>query len=270
MKANRVVISARGRIRRTTAAKAFLAAALCAAALSIAGGGPASAADAGYPLEKVDISLLNKSALQRGAKYFVNYCLSCHSAGYSRYNRVGRDLGLTDEQVRENLIFTGQKLGELMTVTFREENALQWFGSVPPDLTLIARARGPDWLYTYLKSFYLDESRPMGVNNALFQNVSMPHVLWDLQGWQKPVYKTVVAADGSERQVIERMELVEPGMMTASEYDQVVRDLVIFMTYLSEPIASTRRSMGVWALLFLLALFGVCYALKREYWKDVH
>lgn len=247
-----------------------LVAALLCTTFLVASPGPVVAATADYPLEKVDISLLNKGTLQRGAKYFVNYCLSCHSAGYSRYNRVGRDLGLTDEQVRENLIFTGHKVGELMTVTFQEDNALQWFGSVPPDLTLIARARGPDWLYTYLKSFYLDESRPMGVNNALFQNVSMPHVLWELQGWQKPVYKTVAAADGSERRVIERMELVEPGIMTTREYDQAVRDLVIFMTYLSEPIASTRRGMGVWVLLFLLALLSVTYALKREYWKDVH
>ncbi len=238
--------------------------------LCLAVSGSVFAAGTGYPIEPVDISLSNRAALQRGAKYFVNYCLSCHSAGYSRYNRVGEDLGLSEDQVRENLIFTRQKIGELMTVTFQEENALQWFGSIPPDLTLIARARGPDWLYTYLKSFYLDETRPTGVNNALFNNVSMPHVLWELQGWQRPVYKTVGSADGFGRQVIERMELVELGLMSEQEYDRVVRDLVTFMAYLAEPIALKRKTMGIWVLLFLIVLLGVSYALKREYWKDIH
>lgn len=228
------------------------------------------AVETGYPVSPADISLSSRGALQRGAKYFVNYCLSCHGARYSRYNRVGADLGLTEKQVEDSLIFTRQKVGELMTVTFQEEDALQWFGSVPPDLTLVARSRGPDWLYTYLKSFYLDETRPFGVNNALFSNVSMPHVLWELQGWQRPVYKTAVSADGSEKQVLAAMELVEPGSMTAEEYDRVVRDLVTFMAYLSEPIALKRKGMGVWVLLFLLALLGVTFALKREYWKDVH
>ena len=232
--------------------------------------GAVAAAATGYPISKADISIHNLGALQRGAKYFVNYCLSCHSAGYSRYNRVGRDLDLTEDQVRENLIFTRHKIGELMTVTCKEEDALQWFGSVPPDLTLLARSRGPDWLYTYLKSFYLDETRPMGVNNALFRNVSMPHVLWDLQGWQRPVYKMVRSADGSEREVLERLELVEPGELSEQEYDHVVRDLVTFMTYLSEPIASKRIAIGIWVLMFLAALLLICYGLKREYWKDVH
>ena len=228
------------------------------------------AVETGYPVSPADISLSSRGALQRGAKYFVNYCLSCHSARYSRYNRIGADLGLSEKQVEDNLIFTDKKVGELMTVVFEEEDALRWFGSVPPDLTLVARSRGPDWLYTYLKSFYLDETRPTGVNNALFNNVSMPHVLWELQGWQKPVYETVVSPDGSEKRVLTAMELVEPGKMTVEEYDRVVRDLVTFMTYLSEPAASKRRGMGVWVLLFLLALLGVTYALKREYWKDVH
>ncbi len=228
------------------------------------------AVETGYPVSPADISLSSRAALQRGAKYFVNYCLSCHSARYSRYNRIGADLGLSEKQVEDNLIFTDKKVGELMTVVFEEEDALRWFGSVPPDLTLVARSRGPDWLYTYLKSFYLDETRPTGVNNALFNNVSMPHVLWELQGWQKPVYETVVSPDGSEKRVMVAMELIEPGKMTVEEYDRVVRDLVTFMTYLSEPAASKRRGMGVWVLLFLLALLGVTYALKREYWKDVH
>ncbi len=232
--------------------------------------GPVFAAGSAYPIAAADISLSSRAALQRGAKYFVNYCLSCHSARYSRYNRVGEDLGLSEEQVREELIFTRRKVGELMTVTFQDKNALQWFGAIPPDLTLIARARGTDWLYTYLKTFYLDETRPTGVNNALFNNVSMPHVLWQLQGWQRPVYKTVISADGSEKQVLKGMRLVEPGTMSEREYDRVVRDLVTFMAYLSEPAASKRRAMGIWVLLFLLVLLGITYALKREYWRGLH
>ena len=238
--------------------------------LCVAVAGPVFAAGSAYPIEPVDISLSSRGTLQRGAKYFVNYCLSCHSASYSRYSRVAEDLGLSDDQMRENLIFTRQKIGELMVVTFQDEDALQWFGAVPPDLTLIVRSRGADWLYTYLKSFYLDETRPTGVNNALFNNVSMPHVLWKLQGWQRPVYKTVASSSGSEKQVLEGMQLVEPGGISEEEYDRVVRDLVTFMAYLSEPIASKRLTMGVWVLLFLVALLGITYALKREYWKDVH
>ena len=229
---------------------------------------PAFAVSIDYPILSPDISLSSRGALQRGAKYFVNYCLSCHSAQYSRYSRVGEDLGLSEEQVKENLIFTRQKIGELMTVSFQDENALQWFGAVPPDLTLIVAARGAGWVYTYLKSFYLDESRPMGVNNALFNNVSMPHVLWELQGWQRPIYQ-VITREGIERRVLKGLELVEPGQMSEQEYDRMVRDLVTFMTYLSSPIASKRQSMGIWVLLFLLVLLGMTYALKLEYWKDI-
>ena len=232
--------------------------------------GTAWAAASAYPLASANISLSSQGALQRGAKYFVNYCLSCHSARYSRYNRVGKDLGLSEDQVRDNLIFTRQKVGELMIVTFDKDDALEWFGSVPPDLTLVARSRGVDWLYTYLKSFYLDDSRPFGVNNALFKNVSMPHVLWDLQGWQKPVYQTVASVNGAEKQVITGMELSQPGLLSPQEYDRMVRDIVTFMAYLSEPIATKRRSLGIWVLLFLLALLAISYGLKREYWKDIH
>ena len=234
-----------------------------------AASGPASAVDTGYPLEAANVALASSGALQRGAKYFVNYCISCHSAKYSRYERIGEDLGLTDEQVKENLIFTRQKIGELLVVAFQEEKALEWFGAVPMDLTLMARARGADWLYTYLKSFYLDETRPTGVNNALFHNVSMPHVLWELQGWQEPVYKTVHDAIGEEKQVVAGMKLVEPGSMSEQQYDNMLRDLVSFMVYLSEPIAAKRKAMGIWVLLFLLAFAGLAYALKREYWKDI-
>ncbi len=231
--------------------------------------GAASAADTGYPLEAANVALSSLGALQRGARYFVNYCISCHSAQYSRYERIGEDLGLTEEQVRENLIFTRQKIGELLVVSFQKENALEWFGAVPMDLTLIARARGADWLYTYLKSFYLDETRPTGVNNALFHNVSMPHVLWELQGWQEPVYKTAKDASGEEKQVLAGMKLVKPGSMSEQQYDDMLHDLVSFMVYLSEPIAANRKAMGIWVLLFFLAFGGIAYALKKEYWRDI-
>lgn len=245
--------------------------ALLAVALVLPGGflQSAFAVDTGYSLETANVSLSSRGALQRGARYFVNYCLSCHSAQYSRYDRIGRDLGLTEKQVRENLMFTRQKIGELLTVSFQKENALQWFGAVPADLTLIARSRGEDWLYTYLKSFYLDETRPTGVNNALFHNVSMPHVLWELQGWQEPVYEITRDASGDERKVLTGMKQVKAGMMSEQEYDRMVRDLVSFMVYLAEPIATKRRAMGIWVLLFLLFLAGITYALKKEYWKSV-
>ncbi len=231
-------------------------------------GAQANAADMGYPLQPVEISIHNHASLQRGAKYFVNYCLSCHSSRYARYKWVGEDLGLSGEMVRENLILTDGKIGDLMTIAMPEDKALQWFGAPPPDLTLVARSRGVDWIYTYLKSFYLDESRPLGVNNAIFQHVAMPHVLWELQGWQKPVYKKG-GANGN-RQVIEGFELVKPGLLSEEEYDEVVRDLVTFLAYLAEPAALKREKSGIWVILFLLALLGVTYFLKREYWKDIH
>ena len=234
----------------------------------LAGAAPAApAADTGYPLEAVEVSIHNRAALQRGAKYFVNYCLSCHSSRYARYRWVGQDLGLPEDVVKDNLILTDGKIGDLMTVAMPHDKAIEWFGAPPPDLTLVARARGTDWLYTYLKSFYLDPGRPMGVNNAVFQHVAMPHVLWELQGWQKPVYKDTPGAD--DKHLIERLEVVEPGLLSAAEYDRVVRDLVTFMVYLAEPAALERERFGIWVVLFLLALLAVVYFLKREYWKDV-
>lgn len=206
------------------------------------------------------------ASLQRGAKYFVNYCLSCHSAQYSRYSRVGKDLELSDELVKENLMFTEQKIGDTMDVAMTDEEATAWFGAVAPDLTLITRSRSPEWVYTYLKSFYLDDTRPMGVNNALFQNVAMPHVLWRQQGWQKPVY----GEDHNGQPVIVGLEVVEEGKLKPGEYDKLVRDIVNFLTYLGEPVAEKRKSTGVTVVLFLLLLLVLAYLLKREYWRDIH
>ena len=230
------------------------------------------ASDTGHHLLKANIDLHDQYALQRGAKLFVNYCISCHSAAYMRYNRMGRDLGLTDQQVQDNLMFASKKVGGLMTVAMDSKGAANWFGVAPPDLSLSSRSRGVDWLYSYLLSFYLDRSptRPFGVNNLIFKDVAMPHALWELQGWQQPVYKTGLDQEGHEHKVIEKLELVEPGKLNAAEYKRAVRDLVTFMAYLGEPGKLERQRIGVWVLVFLAVFFVVALMLKKEYWKDVH
>jgi ubiquinol-cytochrome c reductase cytochrome c1 subunit len=230
----------------------------------------ALASTAEMHLDTPYINLGDELSLQRGAKYFVNYCLSCHAVGLMRYGRMGTDLGLTEQQVKENLMFTAEKMGETMTTVMRPEDAQRWFGAAPPDLSLIVRARGADWLYTYLRTFYLDASRPFGVNNLVFPDVAMPHVLWKLQGLLKPVYQTHTDAQGHEERVIERLELAQPGVLSPQAYDDLVRDLVNFLVYAGEPAKMQRQEMGIWVLLYL-AVFGVvAYAMKREYWKDVH
>lgn len=233
---------------------------------------PASALAAGsnFPLDQAHIDLENDASLQRGAKLFVNYCMGCHSAEHQRYNRFARDAGLTDEQVVENLIFTGAKVGDLMEIAMPKEEAAAWFGAAPPDLTLIARSRGVDWLYTYLRTFYLDDSRPYGVNNAVFPSVGMPHVLWELQGWQKPVFETSTDAEGNEHQEVVDFELASEGSMSPVEFDRAMRDLVNFLAYIAEPIRLERESLGIKVLIFVLLMIVVFYLLKKEYWRDVH
>ncbi len=221
-------------------------------------------------LDHANIDPNNKNSLQRGARTFVNYCLSCHSAAYQRYNRMGVDLGISEQDIIDNLMFTGERTGDHMKVAVTKLDATAWFGAAPPDLTLISRVRGVDWVYTYMRTFYLDDSRPFGVNNLTFDKVGMPHVLWELQGWQKPVYKTEVDDDGKEHQVIESLELVEPGSQSPVEFDKTVRDLVNFLDYMSEPIKQQRKALGIKVILFLLVFFVLAYLLKKEYWKDVH
>jgi len=230
----------------------------------------AFASAGGIHLDKADVNLHDQASLQNGAKLFVNYCLSCHSAAYMRYNRMGKDLGLTDEQVTGNLMFAGEKIGETMTVAMPANDAKNWFGTKIPDLTVVARARGADWLYTYLRTFYLDASRPWGVNNATFKDVGMPHVLWELEGLKKPEYEIHKDHDGNETKRIVGYEMVQPGKMSEAEYDNAVRDLVNFMVYMGEPAKLSRYNIGVWVLLFLALLFVVSYAMKKEFWKDVH
>lgn len=224
----------------------------------------------GHALQSATIDLGDEASLQRGAKYFVNYCLSCHSAKQLRYSRMAEDLNIAPELVELNLMFTGEKIFDGMTVSMRPKDAEKWFGVNPPDLSLIARSRGADWLYTYLKSFYIDNNRPFGVNNTLFPEVGMPHVLADLQGLQKAVYKEVENKDGSIRSVISNLEIVQPGRMTEEEYDNAMNDLVNFMVYMGEPAKMERQDRGWKVLLFILLMGIVFYYLKKEYWKDIH
>jgi ubiquinol-cytochrome c reductase cytochrome c1 subunit len=227
------------------------------------------AAGGGVHIDKANIDPTNKQSLQRGARLFVNYCLSCHAAALMRYERIGTDLGIDEKLVSENLMFTGGKVGDLMTVATADDDSKEWFGTVPPDLTVIARARGVDWLYTYLRSFYRDDTKITGVNNLVFADVGMPHVMWELQGWQDPVITTTKDHDGVERKSI-ALELAEPGLMTPTEFDRATRDLVNFLDYMGEPAKYERRSLGVKVLMFLFMFLVLAILLKKEYWKDIH
>ncbi len=228
------------------------------------------ASGAGPHMEKANIDMGNKESLRHGAQLFVNYCLSCHSAESQRYSRMGQDLGLTDEQVKKNLMLASDKIGSTMKVAMPAADAKRWFGNPPPDLSVMARARGADYLYNYLTTFYIDPKRPFGVNNLMFPDVGMPHVLWELQGMQKAVTETHTDAEGNETTVITGFEIVQPGKMNKEEYDQAARDLTAFLVYVGEPIQLKRTQIGIWVLLFLAVLFVFAYALKKEYWKDVH
>ncbi|QKT02890.1 cytochrome c1 [Ectothiorhodospiraceae bacterium 2226] len=232
--------------------------------------GWAAAAGPAVPLDRANVNLEDTASLQRGARLFVNYCLSCHSANYMRYNRMGEDLALTESQVTENLMFTTERIGDTMSVAMPRAEAAEWFGKAPPDLSVIARARGADWLYTFLRTFYVDEDRPFGVNNAAFPDVGMPHVLWELEGLKAPVYRTETDANGDEAQVLEGYQMARRGSLTPAEYDVAVNDLVNFMVYMGEPMALDRQRLGLWVLLFLAIFTVLAYALKKEYWKDVH
>jgi ubiquinol-cytochrome c reductase cytochrome c1 subunit len=231
--------------------------------------GFALASGGGFALDKAPINLHDQASLQRGARLFVNYCMGCHSLQYQRYNRMARDIGLTDEQAKNNLMFiAGTKVGETMKIAMPPADAKNWFGAAPPDLSVIARSRGADYLYTYLRTFYLDPSRPLGVNNAAFPAAGMPHVLWELQGWQEPVYKVHEGHD--EQKVLSSFKLVKTGSMTPPEFDAAMADLTNFLVYVAEPVQLERQRIGWKVLGFLVLAFAVFYPLKKEYWKDVH
>jgi ubiquinol-cytochrome c reductase cytochrome c1 subunit len=224
----------------------------------------AFASGAGVHLDKAPINVADQDSLQRGARVFVNYCLNCHSAVSMRYSRM-EDLGLTEEQIKGNLLFAAEKPGETMRAAMSKGDSKAWFGAAPPDLSVIARSRGADWLYTYLRGFYRDESRATGWNNTVFDKVGMPHVMWNLQGEMVPVYKKE-----GEHEVIERLELVKPGSVTLAEYDAMMGDLVNYLVWMGEPAQLQRKQLGVIVLLFLAVFFVVAYYLKKEFWKDIH
>jgi ubiquinol-cytochrome c reductase cytochrome c1 subunit len=221
------------------------------------------AEEGGAELPSANVNLRDQASLQRGARLFFNYCVGCHSLKYQRYSRIAEDLGLTEKEVMENLNFTGAKFGEPVVSHMPEDLAKQWFGKAPPDLSLEVRAKTADWVYGYLNSFYVDPSRPVGWNNTVFPNASMPFPLWELQGVQ-----TAVKKHGSED--VEKLELSQPGRMTPAQYQQAARDLTNFLAYVSEPAALQRHAYGIWVILFLALFTLLAYALKKEYWKDVH
>ncbi|MGH8239891.1 MAG: cytochrome c1 [Steroidobacteraceae bacterium] len=236
----------------------------------LAGAGVGASQAPGGVVKPARNDITNLASLQRGARNFVNYCMGCHSARYVRYSRLGADLGLSEQQVIENLMFTGERIHDTMRISMRPEDAARWFGVVPPDLSLIARSRGPDYIYSFLKSFYLDPSRPTGVNNLVLPGTAMPHVLWGRQGLQEAVYDG--ESDAEHNAVHKRFKefrQLRPGSDTAKEFDEFVRDTVNFLDYIGEPMQLERRSIGLRVLAFLLVFFLFAYFLKKEYWKDV-
>jgi ubiquinol-cytochrome c reductase cytochrome c1 subunit len=271
-------------------ALAFAALAAIAPATVLAGEGEG--------LLEADTHMTDQASLQRGAKLFMNYCSGCHSIKFMRYARIGDDLGLSEKEVTENLNFSGAKHLDRINVAMNPVDAANWFGKTPPDLSLVGRSRGSDWVYTYLKSFFMDESRPSGWNNTVLPNASMPNVLWQLQGIQNPVLEpkqhrkvdcdaaTDKACQGGKKdqeycaaghmefqsQCIRDLVVAEnqKGQLTPQEYDQAARDISAFLQYVAEPAAIQRESYGVWVLLFLVAFSLLAYLLKHEYWRDVH
>ncbi len=241
------------------------------AALGFAVG--AHAAGGGIPLDKAPAKTNDLVSLQNGAKLFVNYCLNCHSAAFMRFNRL-KDIGLTDQQIKDNLLFTTEKVGETMKSAIDPKQAKDWFGANPPDLTVIARSRagaggsGADYLYTYLRTYYPDDTKATGWNNLVFPSVGMPHVLWELQGKRVPVYDTV-EEHGHEVHVFKGWKQITPGTMTPAQYDQAIGDLVNYMQWMGEPAQNTRVRVGVWVLLFLSVLTLFAWRLNAAFWKDV-
>lgn len=243
------------------------------AALALAFGTVAAKEGGGWREQMQANNDINSTAsLQRGARNFVNYCLGCHSLQYLRYSRVAEDLHIPEDQLEANLMFTGERPHDAMLSAMPPKDGETWFGRAPPDLSLIARARGTDYVYQFLKTFYLDESRAgtTGVNNLALENAAMPHVLADLQGLQRAVFNVERAEDGTQVKVFEKFEQATPGRLSPAEYDEFVRDTVNFLDYAAEPVQLKRVSLGIWVVAFLLVFTGFAYALKKEIWKDVH
>jgi ubiquinol-cytochrome c reductase cytochrome c1 subunit len=231
--------------------------------------GTALAEEGEIALKEAGTDIKNTESLQRGARNFMNDCSGCHSLKYLRYSRIATDLKIPEAEVSKNLIFNDAKIFEEINTGMPPDSA-DWFGKQPPDLTLMARERGVNYLYSYLHGFYADKTRPWGVNNLYLPGTAMPHVLYYRQGLQKPVYKNEKDPHGNAKMVLWDVEPMIPGTMKPEEYDQYVRDIVNFLDYAAEPIKQTRESMGIFVVLFLLVFFVFAYLLKKEYWKDVH
>lgn len=234
------------------------------------------ASEATFPLDQAPNRTKDLAALQNGAKLFVNYCLNCHSASAMRYNRL-KDIGLTDDQIKNNLLFTSDKVGDLMKVSLSAKDGKEWFGAVPPDLSVIARAKasgegsGADWLYTYLRTFYKDDTRPTGWNNLVFPNVGMPHVMWELQGVRSAKFVEEKDPHDANKTVhkFSGFEQVKPGKLSALEYDNATADLVAYLEWMAEPVQNTRKRLGVWVLLFLGVILVLAWRLNASYWKEI-
>ena len=241
--------------------------------ISLAASLPAFANTDTIAWDKAPNKLNDLSSLQNGAKMFVNYCLNCHAAAYMRFNRL-TDIGLTEQQIKDNLLFTTDKVGETMKIAMDPKQGKDWFGGNPPDLTVIARSRsghggtGADYIYTYLRSYYRDPAKATGWNNLAFPNVAMPHVLWELQGERQPIYETI-ESHGHETHVFKGWKQVSPGKLSLTEYDAAVGDLVNYMQWMSEPAQSTRVKIGVWVMIFLLIFMLIAWRLNAAFWKDI-
>lgn len=240
---------------------AFALSALMLSASALAAGGNVKLQSSGVDLE-------DRASLQRGAQLYMNYCAGCHSLKYMRYSRIAEDLGLTEEQTMANLNLTGAKFGEHVISSMPAAEGAKWFGKAPPDLSVISRVRGSDWIYTYLKTFYLDESRPLGWNNTTFPNASMPNPLWEMQGLQRAKYGKKDEKTG-ETPVL-GLELAQAGTQNAQQFDRTARDIAAFLEYVGEPAGLKRQNIGVWVILFLSFFTFLAWLLKKEYWRDVH
>ncbi len=230
---------------------------------------PVHAEETQFPLDRAPDNGENLVALQHGAQLFVNYCLNCHSANLMRYNRL-MDLGISQKEIERNLLFTTDKVGNLMSIAMRPDDAKNWLGAAPPDLSVEARARSRDWLYTYLRSFYRDDTRPTGWNNAVFENVGMPHALWQLQGQRVPKFEEKVdEASGEKMRQIVGFEQIVPGTLSLVDYDSAVADLVAYLNWMAEPTYQARKRLGVWVLLFLGLLSFFAWRLNAAYWKNI-
>jgi ubiquinol-cytochrome c reductase cytochrome c1 subunit len=225
-------------------------------------------ASGGAGVEHSGANIEDTASLQRGAKWYVNYCLGCHTLSYQRYNRLAEDLDLSEQMVMQNLVYSNAKFADTMSIAMDPEQAESWFGKTPPDLSLIGRSRGADWVFSYLRGFYQDESG--GWNNTLLPNASMPHVLWRLQGIQTPVYRSETTESGFTHEVIDHFELTTPGTQSPEEFEETARDIAAFLEYVGEPAKLKRKGVGVWVILFLVLFTFIAYLLKVEYWRDVH